>query len=53
MDDTNLANALALLREVRLIIRQPLAMRLRNDVGNRIDQFLVALPSAKPGDDNG
>lgn len=40
--EEKLAEAHALLREVRLVIRQPLAMRLRNDLGNRIDQFLVS-----------
>lgn len=45
--ERQLAEARGLLREVRLVIRQPLAMRLRNDLGNRIDQLLVGSVPAK------
>jgi hypothetical protein len=48
--EQKLAAARALLREVRLTIRKPLAMRLRNDLGNRIDQLLVASQSDAGGE---
>ena len=41
-----LAEARALLREVRLIIRKPLGLRIRNNWGNKVDQFLVGSPAS-------
>jgi hypothetical protein len=47
--EQKLAAARTLLREVRLIIRQPLGLRIRNDWGNKVDQFLVG--STDSGDE--
>jgi hypothetical protein len=50
--EQKLAAARALLREVRLIIRTPLGVRIRNNWGNKVDQFLVGSTDSG-GDEHG